>query len=303
MPTLSLPAISGSVHPREHGDIVLALAHISPPATGPDPSKGRKCRLADVRAAHPPDGVPTVALERINITLNFSRQTRALNMKALYRPEKGSLYNHLATNEHSSDLQQGDRIQPMDIHGTFSSVDMDMDRRSLSQQACTDDDEMLENFSSGTSVRSILTHVEKDATSNFQSRDFGMGLAAGNNLGLESQYTLADIDFSQLLELTDAALRTLISVDPVRTSPGIRLVPESPGLKLAQICPALFSPGYLIVRYELPLQYTLSAQPLADFSGYRRFPNGPLLSRIFRIPWVLSHVECYPLICDQSLRS
>lgn len=109
---------------------------------------------------------------------------------------------------------------------------------------------MLDDFSSGILDRLTLPQVETDATSTFQGQDYAMGPRANNHVDLESHYTLADVELHPLLELTDAALRTLISVDPVRTSAGIRLLAALPGPKLAQISPALFSPGYLTVRHE-----------------------------------------------------
>lgn len=55
-------------------------------------------------------------------------------------------------------------------------------------------------------------------------------------------------DFSTSLKLFDASLRYMICDKTVRTSPGVRLQDRSTGPKLAEICPALFSPGYLQVR-------------------------------------------------------
>ncbi len=248
--TLSLPVSSEPTHLDQHGDIVLSLAHISPFGTAPGPSKGRKCRPADIRAAQPPAGVPAVSLDRINLTLNLTRRCWTQDVKALHSPEKSSLCCYPAINEHSSDLQRGDHVQPMDSHEALSSNDVDMDKRSLSQPPCTADDDMLDNFPPGISDQLMISRVGKDATNTFHSRFCGTGLAAGNSVGLESRHKLADVNFNHLLELTDSALRTLISVDPVRTSAGIRSLVASPGPKLAQISPALFSPGYLLVRHE-----------------------------------------------------
>lgn len=250
MSALSLPISSGSTHLDEHGDIVLSLTHISSFGTAPGPSKGRNCRPADIRAAQPPDGVPTVSLDRINLTLNLTRRCWTQNVKALHGPEKSPLCSYPLIEEQSSDLQRKDHVQLMDSHEALSSNDVKMDKWSFSQPLGTADDDMLDSFPPGISDQMVISRGGKDATSSFHSRDYGTGLAAGNNVGLESHHTLADVKFYHLLELTDSALRSMISVDPVRTSAGIRLLAASPGPKLAQLCPALFSPGYLTVRHE-----------------------------------------------------
>lgn len=181
------------------------------------------------------------------MTLNLSRHCWTPNMAGLHSLAKSPLCSYPAIDEHSSDLQLEDHIQSMDSHEILSFKDVDMDRWSLSQPPCITDNEMLDNFSSGILDRLTVSQVETDATSTFQGQDYAMDLRVNNHVGLESHYTLADVELHPLLELTDAALRTLISVDPVRTSAGIRLLAALPGPKLAQICPALFSPGYLTV--------------------------------------------------------
>jgi hypothetical protein len=62
------------------------------------------------------------------------------------------------------------------------------------QPPCTTDNEMLDNFSSGILDRLTASQVETDATSTFQGQDYAMGLRVNNHVGLESHYTLADVE-------------------------------------------------------------------------------------------------------------
>lgn len=56
------------------------------------------------------------------------------------------------------------------------------------------------------------------------------------------------LDLQTLMKLIDTALRTLICNNPTRTAAGIKTSADPSGPKLADISPALFSPGYLSVR-------------------------------------------------------
>ena len=186
------------------------------------------------------------------MTLNLLRHSWRPNSRALHGPEKGSLSGSLAINEHFSDIQQGDSIQPVGSHRIPCSKNVDVDERSISRPPYGAHEETLDNLSSSISDDLMLLDIGRDATSTDQGRDYGMGSQTGRNVALESRHTDADIKINQLLELTDAALRTFICGEPVRTSAGIRSIAASPGPNLAEIAPALFSPGYLIVRHELP---------------------------------------------------
>ena len=63
-----------------------------------------------------------------------------------------------------------------------------------------------------------------------------------------SPLVLPALDITTAAKLLDAALRTLIWDTKPRLSAGIKVSDISPGPKLAEISPALFSPGYLHVR-------------------------------------------------------
>jgi len=61
-------------------------------------------------------------------------------------------------------------------------------------------------------------------------------------------------DFSTSLGLFDASIRYMICDRTFRISAGIKLQDRSAGPKLAEICPVLFSPGYLQVRGSICLE-------------------------------------------------
>lgn len=214
------------------------------------------------------------------MTLNLSRYCLRPKLETLLKTEKSPPCSYLAVNGHFSDPQQGDPIQSMDGHQRLCSHDVDMDRWSLSQPSCPTDDGMLEFLSSGVSDHPILLRMERDYSSSTQDQDYGRGLDAGNNIDVESRHMHGDVKFHHLLELTDAALRTMIAMDPVRPSAGIRLLAASPGPKLAQISPALFSPGYLTVRDGSPVRWNLLVESLAEFLGQAISHRTPFISTI-----------------------
>ncbi len=161
----------------------------------------------------------------------------------------------LALDKDFSDLEQEYYSQPVTSKQNLCSDEVNLARRCASQPTYpASDDEMLDDPSytstsrAATSDRLEVARIEGHDTSVAYIRGFEIGSKVTNDGGDEPPWTFEDFDLQRLLELTDAALRTLICAKPIRTT-GIKVLGASSGPKLADISPALFSPDYLPVRH------------------------------------------------------
>ena len=207
--------------------------------------KRRTHLFADFSATHPPNGVPVVSLESININLDFSRGHCRSQTLALNEPAKRPQHVFPALDEIFSDLISS---QPVSRDQAIYFDDVSLESPRISQPADPADVEMLDDLSSMISDSLGLSQA-KGADSNIEHGQGDRIIAkASDNNDAEKSHKITDLDIQHFLELADAALRTLICANPSRIAPGVRLLTDSTGPKLAEISPTLFSQGYLDVR-------------------------------------------------------
>lgn len=206
----------------------------------------------NVASIRPPDGVPHAEIKEIHITWTLS-QMRA---RPRYKRKKPSKPKHseeveddelLLHNGHngyrallslSQPPPQSSSLEDMLIGHVWSAS---QPPAASNPDGILDDEWLVEDQATPdhSPLDSQVMEPQKDQTE-------VRGKARRKRTG--SDLTVKLPDFCISLKLFDASLRYMICDKTIRTSPGIKLSERSHGPKLAEICPGLFSPGYLQVR-------------------------------------------------------
>ena len=219
-------------------------------------SENTKTARHDINVAsiRPPNGVPHAEIKEIHIIWTLS-QTRARPRPRIKRikPSKPKHSEEVEDNElllhndHdgyrallslSQPPPQSPSLEDMLTGHVWSSS---QPPAASNPDAIIDDEWFAEDQTTPdhSPLDSQVMEPQKDQT---EVRGKAMRKRTGSDL------TVKLPDFCISLKLFDASLRYMICDKTIRTSPGIKLSERSHGPKLAEICPGLFSPGYLQVK-------------------------------------------------------
>lgn len=206
----------------------------------------------NVASIRPPDGVPHAEIKEIHITWTLS-QMRARPRIKRKKPSKP---------RHSEEVEDDELL----LHN-----DHDGYRALLSLSQPTPQSPLLEDMLTGQIWSSSQPPTASNPDGILDDEWFAEDQTTPDHSLLNSQVMEPPKDQTEVrgkarrkrtesdpivelpefcisLKLFDASLRYMICDKTIRTSPGIKLSERSHGPKLAEICPGLFSPGYLQVR-------------------------------------------------------
>ena len=272
--SLTLPAHDSLYRPHD-ADIVLLLScsHDS----SPKENLRRSRHAFTVSDARPPEGVVSRKVEGIKLTLRFSR-----TVPNLYKKRKGDVRT-----------EPGDFCDIYDI--LFSSDDalcvspfpssVQQTSSSLFKLSQSSSSSHASSQSTSIEMEMLEEEHELDRENNFkdlqvystsailtQSNHHHLSTRKRSGSGEDSNSPILDLEASA--KLIDAALRTMICDNRTTLLPGVELKEKSSEPKLAEVLPALFSPGYLQVNR---LRFVDSELPLLMFC-IRPYLNGTTLS-------------------------
>ncbi|MCJ1244334.1 hypothetical protein MMC30_001532 [Trapelia coarctata] len=261
--SLTLPA--GEVgSSQDSGRFYLSIVH-----TETSESSTTLRQEAAAASTRPPDSVPYVELKEIHITWTLFRMAARSPYKR-WKPSKP-----VGSGDVEDELLQSDHCD----YGTFVSMSQPTSQTpslwkpetgcawpSSQPSTASNLDEMLDDEG----------HVRFLSAPYFSSSDsqvIELGQAPAQvDLKASRKRTNSDAtfklpDFSASLKLFDASLRYMICNKTFRISPGVKLQDRSTGPKLGEICPALFSPGYLQVMSQRNRFISTIAHSMASIHG------------------------------------
>lgn len=222
------------------GRVQLKLSHTS---TNPDVEEKRSHRLsfdvpfADVK---PPDGVPVCTLRVIRLSIEISRTNQPPRSKKarcpIERENKGE-----GKGDKTAFLQDGWYLQGL---------------QELSQPCSWPGDMILLSGRSDPTKATfiqlgdkkevpIFTPNDLTRTSCLRKRSAESALHEVNSTVDSTVEQHLELNFGQIMELLDAAVRMTICRNPLKISSGVKVKASSFGARLAEIAPSLWSPDYL----------------------------------------------------------
>lgn len=206
----------------------------------------------NVASIRPPDGVPYAELKEIHIKWAFSpmRAHSRIKRKKPSKPKNGEEVDDddlLLQNDNDSYRAFLSLSQPipqsLPLEHTFTGHTWSYSQPpAASNPDGMPDDEGFEEDPSTSDLSPWNSQVMTP-----QQKQTKLGIKTSRKR-TKSDATFKLPDFCTSLKLFDASLRYIICDKTFRVSPGIKLQERSHGPKLAEICPVLFSPGYLQVR-------------------------------------------------------
>jgi hypothetical protein len=224
------------------GRVQLKLSHTR---TDPHVEEKRSHRLsfdvpfADVK---PPDGVPVCTLRVIRLSIEISRTNQPPRSKKarcpIEREDKGE-----GGGDKTAFLQDGWYLRGL---------------QELSQPCSWPGDMIL---LSGRPDPTKATFIQLDdkkevpifipnnltRTSCLRKRSAESALHEVNSTVDSTVEQHSELNFGQIMELLDAAVRMTICRNPLKISSGVKVKASSFGARLAEIAPSLWSPDYLPV--------------------------------------------------------
>lgn len=201
-------------------------------------------KLPALNSLKPPIGVSLVFLEHIHITFAFSKlQTYPSPMQSKTTPVEDLCTDMLfATDE------PPDEYHPMLFDLPPSILDLDGVQsptcltQTIGKQTSSPDSSFLREHQSAASlIDSVIWGSIEDKLPDTDSPSNEFGTVTTNN----------QVDFAEFIRLIDVGLRSMISKNETPLFKEIKTMVNSNGPKLAEIAPALFSPGYLKVSLTL----------------------------------------------------
>lgn len=215
------------------GRVQLKLSHTR---TDPDVEEKRSHRLsfdipfADVK---PPDGVPVCTLRAIYLSIEISRTKQPPRSKkarcSIERENKGE-----GKGNKTAFLQDGWYLRGL---------------QELSQPCSWPGDMILSGRADPTKATFIQLDDEKEVptfTLNGLTRASCLRRRSAES-ALHEVEQHSELNFGQIMELLDAAVRMTICRNPLKISSGVKVKASSFGARLAEIAPSLWSPDYLPV--------------------------------------------------------
>ena len=217
-----------------HQDFSLRLVHLDSEVTS-------KTKEAPISNPRPPDGVPCATLDEIQITFSLAKTAAERSRKKFKTPLQD--HNTLLHNDENCILEDPLFSQP-DMFLPAMGWDQEINKLKVSSQSpAIDVAEMLdENENPPLHEYCVANRAENSAQTVQQQYCLGKGK---RNM---SDTTLSSSDISASHQLIYIAIHKMICVKRIRKHPGIEAIAVSPGPKLADVAPAIFSPGYLKVR-------------------------------------------------------
>ncbi|KAI9712619.1 MAG: hypothetical protein M1812_006799 [Candelaria pacifica] len=281
--SLSLPSLQAGLHSTTP-DIVIQLHHAEGPGkVEPVPKRRAAYSSTYIEDVLPPFGVPSVGLESINLTLHFypseSRNVGSKNKKAkAVKVNRLQEVFPLTKDEENDDILLSDDecfsqpILPTGRTQRFDFNEPDHERKWSSQPTGSLGfvsllDDSVEDF------KPLL--LDKP----YPSQDPPLQNDISNSPTLKRRAedkatdpTPPPLQLQEAIQLTDAALRNLICNKPLQIAPGIKvnIEKESPNTKLADLAPALWSPGYLPAIAQRSHLIPTTAQTMASLSTQAR---------------------------------
>ncbi|OCL09306.1 hypothetical protein AOQ84DRAFT_24256 [Glonium stellatum] len=218
------------------GSVQIELSHAR---TDLDIDKQRSHRLslgvpfADVK---PPDGVSVCAVRAICLSIEISRTEQPLRSKKARHPIDYEAKN--GADRNSVDLLQDYCYLPS-LEEPFQLCLRPRDTIPLSERL-------------DRTKAAFVQLGDKDEVRDFASNDFAQTSCLRKRsaeLGLhEVDSTVeqrSELDFSQIMELLDAAIRITICRNPWKISSGVKVKRSNFSASLAEAAPSLWSPDYL----------------------------------------------------------
>lgn len=197
---------------------------------------------ASLRPAEPPCGIPCASVEQLGLTLEFSRyEAQNLENGILSGRE---LFETLSTQD--KHIPEPYRIPDLtlsltQLHGINDCPEICRDHEEIQdiELLSLSEDDMYCLPSWGNNPLDVSPHRSTD-----ERQTVCVG-AASNSLGSNGE-----IDFRYILRLASAAMRSLFYNVGTEKASDIQLSNKTKGIKLCDISPALFSPGYSRVGFN-----------------------------------------------------
>lgn len=246
VPRLYLPTISGAKLSGWEGDIVLSFGYAAPAQVAARPVQGCKGRAVEFQSLHPPDGVPTIKLESIDITLHFRTSLTGPASSPLYRPEKEERSCRLQL--HTLDWGFSNQAEELATQPASTEQTMYLDSvRGSQQHAASTKRNVAKQFAFAVLDRSVAQRKAAETATVVEVTDHDEPSFSGD---MEDRpvKVRSHSHLQHMLELIDAAMGTLICGHSRETAAGFRSSNGFPQTVLSDMLPALFSPGYLPVR-------------------------------------------------------
>ena len=235
--SLTLPESNGTVSGTPQS-FSLRLLHFAGEVAS-------KTEEAPTSSARPPNGVPRATLDEIQITFSLAKTVAESSRKRLKPPLQDS--DTLLHTDEDCILEEASFSQP-DLR--LPSIEWEEETHKLkssSQSSATDIADMLDE-DGALSLQSrehecyVASRVDGNSQSTPQQNHLGKGK---RNM---SDNTLSSSHISTSHRLIHTAINKMICGKRIRTPPGIKAVAVTPGPKLADVAPAIFSPGYRKVK-------------------------------------------------------
>lgn len=221
-------------HDNDLGLITIALSFANEEPrllTSPNHRLGEDVPFTDVR---PPTGIPHVGLEQVHLSIVLSREHKRIKRR------RRNL--HLA-NHHDNEEE------------CLDSIDGDIDDLFSAEQQQVTDGWTTELSSSHLDLEADPVALIADSTNatythTSSSTDGAINKDTNTRIPL-SNFTddglIIASDVNAIIRLIDVAIRLCITSLPRKLPAGIKLTETTSFKRLDDICPALWSPGYLSV--------------------------------------------------------
>lgn len=214
----------------------------------------------------PPSSVSSATLKKVEISLKLSGSRSCVGGKATQLAGSFEVESTSPNDYHAEDI----RMLGCTPSQTLLTVDYNLVQSSfvsqflppLANTGCRNSQNEIINNHEISSYQ--ITNIKPNAPPPKFCRIFPPKFPYKRPLS-SVERTLT-FDFHTILKVVDVSIRTMICDRKFEKTPGVRLVKNSGGPKLADIAPTLFSPGYLEVRAcHLKLFFSFLTMPVGYF--------------------------------------